>query len=204
MESPRPEPGFDSSSRVPRLSMAARSCFRQARPVVVHRDRQKRAGIPLRPAAQGSRARGSLPTSRHCRRGCRPSPRDPAARRGTAASGATSLERDVPVAVDLRRVRSEPSITGATSVAAPTEPARAAARARSRYQFTWSRIIAACSRTLSASGPGSAPASLTMTLSGVFRAWARLPTWVRARSRISRLASISRLTSAASGARSSG
>ena len=43
-----------------------------------------------------------------------------------------------------------------------------------------------------------------MTLSGVFSAWARLPTWVRARSTISRLAPISRLSSAASGAISSG
>ena len=43
-----------------------------------------------------------------------------------------------------------------------------------------------------------------MTLSGVFSAWARLPTWVRARSTTSRLASSSRLTSAASGATSCG
>ena len=50
----------------------------------------------------------------------------------------------------------------------------------------------------------SASASLTMTLSGVFSAWARLPTCVRARSTTSRLASSSRLTSAASGATSWG
>ena len=42
------------------------------------------------------------------------------------------------------------------------------------------------------------------TLSGVFSACARLPTWVRARSTTSRLASSSRLTSAASGATSCG
>jgi hypothetical protein len=40
-------------------------------------------------------------------------------------------------------------------------------------------------RTLSASGVASASASLTITLIGVFSAWARLPTWVRARSTIS-------------------
>ncbi len=47
-------------------------------------------------------------------------------------------------------------------------------------------------------------ASLTMTESGVLMAWARLPTWVRARSTISRLASISALVSRASGAISTG
>ena len=43
-----------------------------------------------------------------------------------------------------------------------------------------------------------------MTDSGVLMAWARLPTWVRARSTISRLASISALVSRASGAISTG
>ena len=49
-----------------------------------------------------------------------------------------------------------------------------------------------------------AAASFTITDSGVFSACARLPTWVRARSTISLLASISALVSRASGAISSG
>ena len=102
-------------------------------------------------------------------------------------SGSTSpIEGDRAVAVDLGGCPQQAVDMGATAVAAPTDPARAAARARSRYQFTWSRMMAACSRTFSPSGPAFGPASLMMTLSGVFSAWARLPTWVRARSRISR------------------
>ena len=78
-------------------------------------------------------------------------------------------------------------------------------RARSRWCATWSRITSACSRTLFANGSAPcAEASLTMTDSGVLMAWARLPTWVRARSTISRLASISALVSRASGAISTG
>ena len=65
--------------------------------------------------------------------------------------------------------------------------------------------MSVCSRTLAASGSSPrAAASLTITDSGVFSACARLPTWVRARSTISRLASISALVSRASGAISSG
>ena len=54
----------------------------------------------------------------------------------------------------------------------------------------WSRMTVACSFTFSASGDGAASASLTITLSGVLSAWARLPTCVRARSTMSRLAPI--------------
>ena len=62
-----------------------------------------------------------------------------------------------------------------------------------------------CSITLAAkvSSPRAA-ASLKMTESGVLSAWARLPTCVRARSTISRFASISALVSRASGAISTG
>src|SRR5579885_1909972 len=50
-------------------------------------------------------------------------------------------------------------------------------------------MISACSRTLPASGScGRAAASFTITDSGVFSAWARLPTWVRARTHVGNLA----------------
>jgi len=66
---------------------------------------------------------------------------------------------------------------------------------------TWSRMMSACSSTLAANGsPARAVASFTITDSGVFKACARLPTWVRARSTISLFASISALVSRASGA----
>src|SRR5580704_1489681 len=59
-------------------------------------------------------------------------------------------------------------------------------------------MISVCSKTLCASGSlPLAAASLTMTESGVFKACARLPTCVRARSTISRLASIRALVSRA-------
>src|SRR5262249_6416450 len=59
-------------------------------------------------------------------------------------------------------------------------------------------------RTLTENGSARDAASFTITDSGVLSACARLPTWVRARSTISRLASISALVSRASGAISSG
>ena len=66
-------------------------------------------------------------------------------------------------------------------------------------------MMPACSLTLSASGSSPrAAASFIITDSGVFSACARLPTWVRARSTISRLASISALVSRASGSISTG
>ena len=102
-------------------------------------------------------------------------------------------------------VRASAVTTGATSVTEPTTVSRAASRARSRCRATWSRMMSACSSTLSANGSRSrAVASFTITDSGVFSACARLPTWVRARSTISLLASISALVSRASGAISSG
>ena len=102
-------------------------------------------------------------------------------------------------------VRASACTTGATSVTVPTTVTRAAMRARSRWRVTWSRMMSVCSRTLAASGSSPrAAASLTITESGVFSACARLPTCVRARSTISRLASISALVSRASGAISTG
>jgi hypothetical protein len=61
------------------------------------------------------------------------------------------------------------------------------------------RISSACSPTFLASGSCLSRASLVMTLSGVLRACARLPTWVRARSTISRLDWIRALSSCCSG-----
>ena len=51
-------------------------------------------------------------------------------------------------------------------------------------------MISACSRTFSGKVGLIESASFMSTLSGVLSAWARLPTWVRARSTISRLASM--------------
>ena len=66
-------------------------------------------------------------------------------------------------------------------------------------------MISVCSRTFSAKGsPPWVVASFIMTEIGVLSAWARLPTWVRARVTISRLASMSALVSRASGAISTG
>src|SRR5215510_6160931 len=66
-------------------------------------------------------------------------------------------------------------------------------------------MISVCSRTFKASGsPPRLVASFIMTEIGVFNACARLPTWVRARVTISRLASMSALVSRASGAISTG
>ena len=97
-----------------------------------------------------------------------------------------------------------PSAAGATSVTPPSRPRPD--RDPGPVQVI-GHLIAHDRRlllNLAASGLGSTAASLMITLSGVFRACARLPTWVRARSTTSRLAPISRLSSLASGARSCG
>ena len=82
--------------------------------------------------------------------------------------------------------------------------ARAAARARRRWWSTWSRMALACRETTSASSPGCLCASVSITEIGVFRACARLPTWVRWRSTTSWLWSSRALSSSASGEISSG
>ena len=57
-------------------------------------------------------------------------------------------------------VRASAVTTGSTSVTVPTTVSRAASRARSRWRATWSRMMAACSSTLLASGSLRARRSL--------------------------------------------
>ena len=101
--------------------------------------------------------------------------------------------------------RTSRAITGSTSVTAPiTLDARGDAGAVEVVVDLRRASARACSATLSASGPRLARASLVMTLSGVFSAWARLPTWVRARSMISWFDSRSAFSSLTSGSISAG
>ena len=87
------------------------------------------------------------------------------------------------------------STTGATSVTVPTTvSARRHARALEMARDLVAHDLGLLPNLLrQADPPPRADASFTMTESGVFSACARLPTWVRARSTISRLASISAL-----------
>ena len=87
IESPSPEPGFDSSRRCPRDSAASRPSA--GRPGPSSSKRMARNGAPADVlAGRRRRARARSPICRHCRRDCRSSPRDPASRRGSAAPAA--------------------------------------------------------------------------------------------------------------------
>ncbi len=101
-------------------------------------------------------------------------------------------------------VRARPERTGSTAALAPSTRAFAAVLALARWCSICCRINPVWCLTVWPSRVSSFRLSLARTLKGVFKAWARFPTWVRARSSTSLAYSRSEFSSSASGSISTG
>ena len=203
MASPSPLPGVASSSRTPRASTACRCPGAMPGPssttVMSSCAASRLTSTRTVLRAQRQALSSTLP-SISCRSCSSPAKAQP--------GGMSPLSSRSPRSACTRDItRSSPSITGATAARCPGSRCAAAARACARCQSMWRRARATCSCTSGASAVAPAGedwAAWSMTASGVFSAWARLPAWVRARSTTSALRSSTPLKSSISGCTSAG
>ncbi|MNV17916.1 hypothetical protein D3C71_1087190 [compost metagenome] len=207
MARPSPVPGTVSSSRTPRST----ACARCAAPMPGPSSSTLTTiwgGCPARTCAckrtvdcAHLQALSSRLPSISCRSCASPA-------KNSGASGSATVMSTPRPACTLFITRTSPPTTGSSAVRWPGRCADAATRDRARCQSMWRRATCTCSRTSAASAAPSlgagAQAAFSSTESGVFRACARLPAWVRARSTTSALRSSTALKSSTSGCISAG
>ena len=202
---PSPVPGLVSSSRLPRFSASRALSSGMPGPSSSIGIENMRRSPSARQRSRATPQRGCAPISWRFPADCRRSPPDPRARRQRRPRLAGGSKRDAGPRIQLchhphhalQQRRHRRAIDDAVAL-------RGDAGA---LQIVFDLLLHGATpgpRSACPLSPPSARASLSITASGVFSECARLPTWVRDRSTMRRLFSISALVSLASGSISVG